>query len=247
MLSRMDVVLPNEGNEKLNYNTGALLYGYMMEQIGEYAQALHEQGIKPYSQYLFFDKAQNSYVWRINTMTESAYERLLLPLKDALKKDIFIKNKEMNIAYEKMVDYKQISNDELLKKYYLSDTTAKYITLKFVTPCSFHSFGEHVFVPDIRLIMKSFMSKADAFTEVSFQDEETLQSLVQNIRLSEYSIKSTVYYLSRVKIKSFVGTVTFVVNGPDMLKRLAGMLFGYGEYSGVGVKSTQGMGGIQIL
>ncbi len=104
MLSRMDVVLPNEGNEKLNYNTGALLYGYMMEQIGEYAQALHEQGIKPYSQYLFFDKAQNSYVWRINTMTESAYERLLLPLKDALKKDIFIKNKEMNIAYEKMVD-----------------------------------------------------------------------------------------------------------------------------------------------
>lgn len=43
MLSRMDVVLPNEGNEKLNYNTGALLYGYMMEQIGEYAQALHEQ------------------------------------------------------------------------------------------------------------------------------------------------------------------------------------------------------------
>ncbi len=46
MLSRMDVVLPNEGNEKLNYNTGALLYGYMMEQIGEYAQALHEQGIK---------------------------------------------------------------------------------------------------------------------------------------------------------------------------------------------------------
>ncbi len=44
--------------------------------------------------------------------------------------------------------------------------------------------------------MKSFMSKADAFTEVSFPNEETLQSLVQNIRLSEYSIKHRLLFES---------------------------------------------------
>ena len=247
MLNRADIILPKENNADLDYNFGSLLHGYIMENIGDYADALHAQGIKPYSQFVFYDKNQDCYVWRINTLSKSAYENIILPLKESVKKGIHIKNKNCDLVYTKILEYKQTDGNEFLKQYYKENEAKKSICVKFVTPCSFSSFKEHVFVPDIRLTVKSLMSKAEAYMEVSVKDEDALNALIENVKLKEYSIKSTVYYLNTVKIKSFIGSVTYSLEGPDMLRRLAAMLFAYGEYSGIGVKSAQGMGGIEIL
>jgi CRISPR/Cas system endoribonuclease Cas6 (RAMP superfamily) len=43
-----------------------------------------------------------------------------------------------------------------------------------------------------------------------------------------------------------MGKITLVVNGPDQLARLAGAMLSFAEYSGVGIKTALGMGGVRI-
>lgn len=47
-----------------------------------------------------------------------------------------------------------------------------------------------------------------------------------------------------MKIPAFIGEVIINVRGPQQLSNLANMLIEFGTYSGVGIKTGMGMGGI---
>jgi CRISPR-associated endoribonuclease Cas6 len=50
-----------------------------------------------------------------------------------------------------------------------------------------------------------------------------------------------------VKIPSFVGKITFRMHGAQTMTNLAQMLFRFGEYSGIGIKTALGMGAVKML
>lgn len=49
------------------------------------------------------------------------------------------------------------------------------------------------------------------------------------------------------KIPAFVGSLTLHAAGPQSLRGLVAMLLSFGEASGIGVKTSMGMGGVQLL
>lgn len=55
---------------KIVQSIGSVLHGVLMELVGtEYAGQLHETGLRPYSQYVYFDKEKGQYIWRLSAVT----------------------------------------------------------------------------------------------------------------------------------------------------------------------------------
>ena len=78
-------------------------------------------------------------------------------------------------------------------------------------------------------------------------DEETLNQLVEYSYISFHRLRSVSFPLQGKTIPGFVGQLTIRFKGPETLARYARMLFEFGEYSGVGIKTGMGMGAIKIL
>lgn len=244
MLGKLEITLENPENRKLSYNISSLFQGAMMEIINpKYAETLHHNGLKPYSQHIEFDN--NEIKWTINTLSQEALNNIITPLLNDIdsvtlkhKNIIFniIKKNELNTTYEQLI------NEKYNSKY------SPYINIKFTTPTAFKSKGNYVFYPDLRLIYQSLINKLNDSSPIyKVQNEDVLEQLTNNSFITSYKLKSTKFNLEGIKINSFIGEITIKVNGVQELVNVANLLFKFGEYSGIGIKSAIGMGGVKIV
>ncbi|MDD4570261.1 MAG: CRISPR-associated endoribonuclease Cas6 [Tepidanaerobacteraceae bacterium] len=244
MLGKLEVTLENKDNDRLSYSISTLFHGAMMEMIDtQYGETLHRDGLKPYSQHIEIEN--NIVKWVINTLSQEARNKIINPLLDNLQ-SINLKHKDLILkVIEKNVRIK--TYDQLLNEKYFSDGN-RYINVQFTTPTAFKSQDMYVFFPELRLIYQSLMNKYDnSSMDTSIYSKEVLEHLVNNSNITKYQLKSTVFHLEGVKIPSFIGQITIKINGPQAMVNLANLLFAYGEYSGIGIKSAIGMGSIRIL
>lgn len=225
------------------YYQSSNMQGVLMEHIDTgYAKRLHEQGLKPYSQYIMAGAEKE---WVVKTCTLEAYREIILPLLDSgfadfkiEKKNAFIKIKEKNLGTVKKKD--------LMDEFY-SDAASHFLHLEFLTPTSFKSGGRYVIMPDLRLIYQSLMNKYSASSEnMEMYDEETLEQLCDNSDIVQYKLRSVYFPLEGVKIPAFKGELGIKVTGTDTMAKYARLLARFGEYSGVGIKTAVGMGAISI-
>lgn len=244
MLGKLEIILENPENRKLNHNISSLFQGAMMELIDPlYADILHKNGLKPYSQHIEFEP--NKIKWIINTLNKEATNEIITPLLHKLE-NITLKHKDLTLKVtDKNVKFK--SYNQLLNEKYFSDGN-RFINLQFITPTAFKSQGKYIFYPDLRLIYQSLMNKFDnSSTNTTIYSEEILGHLFSNTNIVRYNLKSTIFYLEGVKIPSFKGQMTIRINGPQAMVNLANLLFAYGEYSSIGIKGAIGMGAIKII
>ena len=92
------------------------------------------------------------------------------------------------------------------------------------------------------------MNKYDASNcDEQIYDEETLKQLMDNTALSRYELRSSIFNMEGIRIPAFTGRITLKVTGPQTMSDFANMLFCFGSYSGIGIKTSLGMGAINIL
>jgi CRISPR-associated endoribonuclease Cas6 len=245
MLNRLDIVIDNNN---LNSNMMSLFQGVLMENIDtEYADILHNATINPYSQYLFFDKKISKYIWRINTISKKANEKIIDVIQKNIKNKIYLRKKDLELDIVDIKTYNKITYEELIAKYYINNNSNRFIKIYFRTPTSFKSNGIYQIFPDLRLIYQSLLKKFDVYaTRFSLYDEDVLNNIVNNTIIKSYNLKSTHFYLEKVRIDSFIGKFNIKVIGSDCLISLVNLILAFGEYSGLGIKSSIGMGGIMI-
>ena len=83
--------------EDLNYKHSSNLQGVVMENIDEeYAGYLHQSGLNPYSQCLL--KEEGKIIWKICTVTDEAYERLIMPISKISQFTLKNKKSSVNIV-----------------------------------------------------------------------------------------------------------------------------------------------------
>lgn len=100
----------------------------------------------------------------------------------------------------------------------------------------------------MNLIYKSLMRKYSAASdEMDMYDDDTLEQLVMGSEITRYRLQSTVFPLEGVSIPSYKGSMSVRIHGTDTMSRYARLLFRFGEYSGVGIKSSIGMGAMRIV
>lgn len=242
VLTELRIKLESE-NSNIGYYQSSNLQGILMEQIDEdYAEAMHRQGLKPYSQYVL---NKGGTEWVIHTYTEEAYEKIILPLMRDDFTNAVIEKKEISFRLaQKQLHTRPMK--ELLEEFY-SVNGGRYFNIDFLTPASFKSGGRYVIMPEMRYIYQSLMNKYSAVSrEMEMYDEETLEQLSENSEIVRYRLQSSFFPLEGVRVPAFIGSIGVKIRGSDTMARYARLLFRFGEYSGIGIKTAIGMGAVRI-
>lgn len=244
MLTNLQIRLETEKNDRIVPQMSSSMHGILMEHISsQYAGELHSDGFHPYSQYLSFE--DDNVFWNINTLNVEAYQNIIEPMLNtecqmlSLKKhDIVLKAGE-----KKMI---QITERQMAEEFY-NGNSSRYIKLRFLTPTAFKQRGKYTFYPDLRCIYQSLMMKYDTVMKNGiYFDEDVLEQLVEDSSIAKYNLRSTVFHLEGVKIPSFVGWILIKLSGTQTLANYINLLFQFGEYSGIGIKTGIGMGAVRV-
>ena len=240
MYSRLSLTL--ESDSQLTCQRGSSLQGVLFRNVDHgYAAQMHEQSLHPYSQYLYTQKGYS--VWCVQTLTDDAFEHMILPLLAGSFCQFTLNgNTDVRVVHK---DLEQMQEDELVDKFANVDIS-RHISLEFCSPTAFKQNGTYNILSEPRLIMRSLLAK---YCEVShvMMDESVLDEFDQNIRINRYRLSTLAFPVGGgTSVTGFMGTLGFHVSGDESTCRLVQMLLNFGEYSGVGVKTGMGMGGMRI-
>lgn len=239
MYARLDMTI--SADQELSYQMASSFHGALMERISpDYADLLHESRLHPYTQHL--ERHADGWHWIVTTLDQQATEQIidkaLVPMTD-----LELTKHQIKVHVENK-RYQELSERELTFSFYEGQSD-RYITIAFLTPTAFKNNGRYQNYPDIRSIYSNLMNKYDvASDKESMRDEDTLDQLVENTNVFKYALRSTLFSIEGVRIPAFLGEMTFRIDGTQTMCNFANMLFRFGEYSGVGIKTALGMGAI---
>ena len=222
---------------------GPMLQSVLMERADPaYAEQLHASSFNPYSQYCF-ESNDGGIVWRICALTDEAAQLLLEPVRAI--ESFKLRNLGKTFAVAKTT-CETVSLAHVLAA--LEQGTDATFRIRFASPTAFKSKGQYVIMPDIRLIFQNLlMHYNQVYAGDNEIDDDTISYIVAHTRITSYNLRS--HYFPRTmggtdKIPAFVGGLALHVSGPQSLKGLVSMLLTFGVASGVGIKTSMGMGGV---
>lgn len=226
-------------SEEFGYYQSSNLQAVLMDQIDtEYAEILHEHGLNPYTQYLIGKETKE---WVVTTTTKEAYEKIIECMMNPKFDKFEIKKKSINVdILDKQVVV--INKRDLTEEFY-EKKADRFIKIELLTPTAFRSAGKYVNYPTLRLFYQSLMNKYSASADnIEMFDEETLEQLIKESEIVSYKLHSTAFPLEGVRIPSFKGSFTIKVTGSETMARYVRLLARFGEFSGLGIKASMGMG-----
>lgn len=226
-------------------NWGSVMHGILIEKLPtEWQQVLHNDQLRPLSQWVE-PIDSSSFVWHISVLDDTLAEIIssfLQPENEFLCKHI---QSSMKITD---VQIKSTSITEYMKPFYLSEEPCSGVYLNFHTTTTHKSQGRYAVFPSIELIGKNLRNHFCSL-EPSFvlADDEILGQILEHTRIARYNLQSSYYSLEGSRIDGYTGHLLLRFDGPDPLKRLAGTLFSFAEWSGVGIKTALGMGACSVV
>lgn len=242
MLARLELKLKCE--EELSYQMSSLFHGALMELLpADFSENMHLSQLHPYAQHLEF--REGDWFWVVCCLNREAVQVIILDTLWKLE-CIKIKKRNFDIKITQKI-YLELPYQELMNHFYEKDSD-RYFQIHFISPTAFKKNGKYLFYPDLRCVYQSLMKKYDAaHKEESVFDEETLMQLTEQSQIIKYDLKSINFSMEGIKIPSFIGKITIKINGAHTMVNFANLLFEFGEYSGVGIKSALGMGCIKRI
>ena len=244
MLRRIEIPLTFPESIRVHSSMGSVFHGALMEVVDPHSAALyHHMTLRPYSQSGYWDREQKRAVWRIGTLTDEAYTRLVEPLQ---KRDtLWLTQKQCEVRLQPMEMKQAISFEELSKEAVQAELAPIGAEWQFMNVVSFKQNGRYVILPDMRLIYQSLLQRWNTFSDsVKVEDDGLIDQLTSHCRLTKYQLQSRVFSVNGSTIYGCHGWQRIGFFGYDMLKRLQGMLTAFAPFAGVGVKTALGMGAV---
>lgn len=246
MLNQLTILLEKQSEKRISINMLSAFHGVLMELLEKDTVAwLHKGQMNPYAQYIQYNNDIGKIQWIISTTTEEAYKKIICPLMESSEAGIYLAYHDLHLKIlEKNIS--SVGKDIFLQDQYFGNYD-RYFKVQFITPVSFKSKGKYMNYPTLHWIFQSLMKKHDFVNDDNkIYDEEVLGSLEQNCVISNYKLRSTYFYLEGVKISSFLGNITICVKGNQSIVNLVNYLLAFGEYTGVGIKTSMGMGAMKV-
>ncbi len=118
--------------------------------------------------------------------------------------------------------------------------------LRLLTPTTFKTEGRYAVFPTAALILYSAAAKWSALgLNASVEDEEALRQMEEHTAFTGYRLHSAYYGMKGVRVQAFTGSVTLSARGPEPMLHLFDMLMNGLRFTGLGVKTSPGMGGVE--
>lgn len=221
------------------------LNGWLMEHLdSDLVERFHQTGDNPFSIYIDEQPTMANMVFNaLDTEMETIFDELLLnpnlqkfEFVSATQKEFVILNRTVRILTEK----------DLSRQFYQGGAEGWY-DLKIISPITFKSQGYYQFMPDVRLFFQSLMRKYNQAIEKSEQiDIDLLDEICKKTQVVSYRLRTQRYFIHSGFVTGFLGNLTFRCHGSQTLKDYLGAMLSFGEFSGVGAKTSLGMGAIKL-
>lgn len=239
MLAQINMELESK---ELNINMASLFHGYLMENIDSaYAEYFHYNTTNPFTSCIFKDKKEDKFFWRVTTFSQKAYDMLMSYFSKGIPEKIYLKNKDLEINVKSFSIQKKSYED-----LFLEATERKRI--KLISPTSFKSDGvTHIF-PNISTLISGVIAKINQHSETAeLEDKKIVSELLEKVYIKDYNLRTKIFHLESIKIKGFIGTMDLAIKGEDRtLANILNFLILMSEYTGLGIKTSLGMGGVKV-
>jgi len=240
----------------LGYNSYALFLNILRNSAPEFAAELHQMdGPKP------FTTATTSLAYqRKTTSTSETPNQLLLRLtfltdeavayflKSALEWDnraLQLGSAHFKVEQVRLLDVDRPKKNFCSYEELLSAATAEHsLAFHFLSPTAFRSEGKrNVLFPEPGLVFGSLLNRWNAFSPVKLETE-LQQCFDSQILLGRYKLETRMLNFGNYQETGFVGRCSFVLKDElsEQQLRTINALADFTLYSGVGAKTTMGMG-----
>ena len=240
------IKIPFKSKKKLHYGflASSVMQGILMENIPSfYADKMHDQNLRPYSQFTDFSDGTN--IWTISSLNHEAYDNIIEPvLKLTTAK---VRHNYDILTFEKpLIIF--LTYEQLLAESYSSGKKTDICVLEFITPTAFKSSGSYVILPSLRLIFLSLAKRFDAFFGIGNNDYESLAvEIERSITVSYYKLSGASFSLEGIRLPSFTGNIKIRIKGDEQFISYIRMLCRFAEFSGIGIKTAIGMGQVRTV
>ena len=243
MIRKYKIPLKAE-NGRLRPEHAYALYGELMSRIdGGVADELHTDGFTPISQHL--ESGINGAEWIVSTFDDDVSEAFLDAINDV--REITLRDSGIKLSVSEAVIESGTDFEKLLSES-ADEPRPACRRIEFTSPTGFKSEEQHVLFPTSDLILKSLILKWNAACpDYLLEDEELMKMLLSGVSISGYRLASYDYRMKNQHIRSFTGSVTLRAKLSAPLEKLYEMLLRFGGYSGGGIKTALGMGGMKVL
>lgn len=223
------------------------MHGALMQRLARgKAELYHQAGLRPYSQHIIYDRSEQRAVWRIAVLTQQAWQDILQPFIERKTTTLFLQQKKAEVQAE-LCGYRAISYQEWVERALFGLAGKNRFQLQLRTPVSFRSQGEYMIFPRLDHIWNNLAAKWNMFSpHISLDDPELVSQLTAYSSIRAYQLSSSSFALEKQWIPAFQGTVSISLRGPEPLLQIARILAGFAEFSGLGIKTALGMGGVSI-
>jgi CRISPR-associated endoribonuclease Cas6 len=244
MLQKIILQCKYGGEQKASYNWGSLFHGILLKSLpSDIAEMLHENHLRPFSQYVL-PSSNQELAWNIGLWDAEIANHIIQAVLPLVQIELQHKATTLEVTG---VQRSSQNEYEYFNQYFATETLCRRYEIEFLTPCTHKQDGSYVLFPTPELIVKSLNNRYCAFMQdVSLDAPEAMEQIAKHIHIVRYSLHSAVFYLERTKITGYMGRITVVISGTEQLARLAGALLSFAEYSGLGIKTALGMGGVRI-
>ena len=83
MLQIWEVLLQLPEGQRLHQSFGSVLHGALMQYAHtDFAEAMHRSALRPFSQFVYYDKARGSAVWQLAALNKEAAEEIKIEDND---------------------------------------------------------------------------------------------------------------------------------------------------------------------
>ena len=247
MLKVFEIELGMPPEARINSSMGSVFQGAVMEMLPEELAAdLHQAGLRPYSQAVYFDRDTQKPIWRLSSLTDFAEASIIEPI---LEKDvIFLKQKNYSVRLLQKRTVCSTTFERLTDRFFQSEVIPYGAELTFRTVTSFKRAGAYVIMPELYLVFQSLLNRWNAYSpEIKLQEPDLERHLSEACQLVKYNLHSEPFYIETKKIYGFAGQMRVLFHGNDLLKRVLATILSFAPYAGVGIKTAIGMGSMESL
>ena len=241
MIKQYRIKLKPDNESALSSLSGYYLYGMLTELLDpEYASLLHDNSISPISQYIQINSTDNAVDWIVNLFNSEAAAQIS-PILEGNSN--FIINSCNCSLRVKDLSMTILPSDEALVERAQALPDLSKPTLEFISPTSFKSYGEYLIFPSVEHIIRNLVNRWNSYSQsYLIKDEDAILALIQGIKIAGYRLQSSYFKMKGTKIPGFRGEVRLSTRLSIPLAELLKILLYFSEYSGIGIKTSLGMG-----
>ena len=240
MLSRWAFELETMEGQQPSIHWGPMLHGAFMKLWqSKTVEYLHESHMHPFAQYVE-PRFDGRAVWHVHLFGEifrEAEEVLscLTELHLTKRACVAIRNAQVD----------NISEIAFMEK--VRQSTHRECTIQFITPCTHKSQGEYLKFPSLPLMFRSLHLRATGIFPKLYESEDCSGAIAEATRVQRYSLETAPFYVKETGIVGFRGFIYLKLPGVEKLLRTANVLIELAKYTGIGAKTSIGMGGVDVF